>query len=206
MRVLLLLYLATAILVELIDDSVNFVFVRILTSSSERLVQLLMGTIVMMMITMMITFVLRMTVAKDVAYLCGDVTILIVVKVIKCLTVPYYKTIYVFASSKIIHHLIKHIICYHRSMSSAGKPGMPVLGAMLLLKLVIMINIMPSTSIDVISPSSPTSLPPPSPTSQPPPSSSPSQISTCSRQRDQEDKSLDLLTSLSSSSSFPPLC
>ena len=49
MRVLLLLYLATAILVELIDDSVNFVFVRILTSSSERLVQLLQ-TIVMMMI------------------------------------------------------------------------------------------------------------------------------------------------------------
>ena len=41
MRVLLLLYLATAILVELIDDSVNFVFVRILTSSPERLVQLL---------------------------------------------------------------------------------------------------------------------------------------------------------------------
>ena len=93
MRVLLLLYLATAILVELIDDSVNFVFVRILTSSSERLVQLLMGTIVMMMMMMamlMITFVVRITVAKDVAYLCGDVTILIVVKVIKCLTVPYY--------------------------------------------------------------------------------------------------------------------
>ena len=86
-----------------------------------------------------------MTVAKDVAYLCGDVTILIVVKVIKCLTVPYYKTIYVFACSNIIHHLIKHIICSHRSMSSAGKPGMPVLGAMLLLKLVIMINIMPSS-------------------------------------------------------------
>ena len=148
MMVLLLLYLATAILVELIDDSVNFVFVRILTSSSERLVQLLMGTIVMMMMMMamlMITFVVRITVAKDVAYLCGDVTILIVVKVIKCLTVPYYKTIYVFASSNIIHHLIKHIICSHRSMSSAGKPGMPVLGAMLLLKLVIMINIMPSS-------------------------------------------------------------
>ena len=93
MMVLLLLYLATAILVELIDDSVNFVFVRILTSSSERLVQLLMGTIVMMMMMMamlMITFVVRITVAKDVAYLCGDVTILIVVKVIKCLTVPYY--------------------------------------------------------------------------------------------------------------------
>ena len=92
-RALLLLYLATAILVELIDDSVNFVFVRILTSSSERLVQLLMGTIVMMMMMMamlMITFVVRITVAKDVAYLCGDVTILIVVKVIKCLTVPYY--------------------------------------------------------------------------------------------------------------------
>ena len=48
-RALLLLYLATAILVKLIDDSVNFVFVRILTSSSERLVQLLQ-TIVMMMI------------------------------------------------------------------------------------------------------------------------------------------------------------
>ena len=96
MRVLLLLYLATAILVELIDDSVNFVFVRILTSSSERLVQLLMGTIVMMMmITMIITFVVRITVAKHVDYLCGYVTILIVVKVIKCLTVPYYKTIYV---------------------------------------------------------------------------------------------------------------
>ena len=97
MRVLLLLYLATAILVELIDDSVYFVFVRILTSSPERLVQLLMGTIVMMMmkIMMKITFVVRITVAKHVDYLCGDVTILIVVKVIKCLTVPYYKTIYV---------------------------------------------------------------------------------------------------------------
>ena len=97
MRVLLLLYLATAILVELIDDSVNFVFVRILTSSSERLVQLLRTIVMMMMMMMMamlmITFVVRITVAKDVAYLCGDVTILIVVKVIKCLTVPYYKTI-----------------------------------------------------------------------------------------------------------------
>ena len=86
MMVLLLLYLATAILVELIDDSVNFVFVRILTSSPERLVQLLRTIVMMMMMMMMmamlmITFVLRMTVAKDVAYLCGDMTILIVVKV-----------------------------------------------------------------------------------------------------------------------------
>ena len=95
MMVLLLLHPATAILVELIDDSVNFVFVRILTSSSERLVQLLRTIVMMMMMMamMMITFVVRITVAKDVAYLCGDVTILIVVKVIKCLTVPYYKTI-----------------------------------------------------------------------------------------------------------------
>ena len=71
MRVLLLLYLATAILVELIDDSVNFVFVRILTSSSERLVQLLrtivMMIMMMMMAILMITFVVRMTVTKDVA-------------------------------------------------------------------------------------------------------------------------------------------
>ena len=92
-RALLLLYLATAILVELIDDSMNFVFVRILTSSSERLVQLLQ-TIVMMMMMMtmlMITFVVRVTVAQDVDYLCGDVTILIVIKVIKCLTVPCNK-------------------------------------------------------------------------------------------------------------------
>ena len=104
-RALLLLYLATAILVELIDDSVNFVFVRILTSSSERLVQLLMGTIVMMMmITMIITFVVRITVAKHVDYLCGYVTILIVVKVIKCLTVPCNKN-HLFFQSKIIHHL-----------------------------------------------------------------------------------------------------
>ena len=87
------MYLATAILVELIDDSVYFVFVRILTSSPERLVQLLRTIVMMMMAMLMITFVVRITVAKDVAYLCGDVTILIVVKVIKCLTVPYYKTI-----------------------------------------------------------------------------------------------------------------
>ena len=89
--VLLLLYLATAILVELIDDSMNFVFVRILTSSSERLVQLLQTIVMMMMMMMtmlMITFVVRVTVAQDVDYLCGYMTILIVIKVIKCLTVP----------------------------------------------------------------------------------------------------------------------